>query len=98
MTSKTPTVTSEMRKLMVQLASVLLGGTSAPSPPYESTTAMTVETESRSALSVLTPVTNIMKELTLQIVGHFFVTMKYCIELPLSGRSPFESVRSLLEN
>ena len=39
-----------------------------------------------------------MKELTLQIVGQFFMTMKYSIELVLSGRSPFEFLRSLLEN
>ena len=82
-TSETHVVTSEMRELMVQLASVLLGGTSAPSPPYESTTATAVETGLGSALSVMIRVTNIMKELTLQIVRQCFVAMKYCIELVL---------------
>jgi len=41
---------------------------------------------------------DIIEELTHQIVGQFFMTMKYCIEVVLSGRSPFEFVRSLLEN
>ena len=39
-----------------------------------------------------------MEELILQIVEQFSVTMKYCVELVLSGRSPFEFVRSLLAN
>jgi len=39
-----------------------------------------------------------MKELTLQIVGQFFMTMRYCIELLLFRQSPFEFMRSLLEN
>ena len=90
-------VTSEMRELMVQLAPILLEGMNAPSS-YESTTSNIVKTRSKSALPMLTPVTDIMKELTLQIVGQFFVTIKYCIELVLSGRSTFEFVRSLLEN
>jgi len=51
-----------------------------------------VEPGSESALLVLTLVTDIMKELTLQIMGQFFVTMKV-----LSGRSPFGFVQSLLE-
>jgi len=84
-TSKTLVVTSEMRELMVQLAPVLLGGMNAPPPPYESTTTIIVKIESGSALPVPPPVTDIMEELTLQIVGQFFVTMKYCIELVLSG-------------
>ena len=87
-----------MRELMVQLAPILLGETNALPPPYERATTTTIETGSRSALQVPTPVTNIMEELTLQIVGQFFVTMKYFIELVLSGRSPFEFVWSLLEN
>ena len=74
-----------MRDLMVQLAPVLLGGTSAPPPPYEGTTTTIVETRSGSALPVLAPFTDIMEELTLQIVRQFFVTMRYCIELILSG-------------
>ena len=84
-TSKTLVVTSEMRELMVQLAPVLLGGTNAPSSPYENTTSTIVETGSGSSLPVLTPITNIMKELTLQIVGQFFVIMKYCVKLILYG-------------
>jgi len=83
---------------MVHLAPVLLGGTSAPPPSSERTTTTIVETGSGSARPVPMPVTDIMEELTLQIVGQFFVTMKYCIELILSGRSPFEFVLSLLEN
>jgi len=39
-----------------------------------------------------------MEELTQQIVGQCFVTMKYCIKLVLSRRSVFKFVRSLLEN
>ena len=97
-TSETLVVTSEMRELMVQLTPILLGETNALPPPHESTTTTTVETGSGSALQVPTPVTDIMEELTLQIVGQFFVMMKYCIELVLSGRSPFEFMRSLLEN
>ena len=81
--SETHMVTSEIRELMVQIAQVLLGGMNAPPPPYE-TTSTIVEIGSGSALSVPTPVTDIMEELTLQIVGKFFVTMKYCIELILS--------------
>ena len=57
-----------------------------------------METGSGSDLQVLTPVMDIMEELTLQIVGQFFVMMKYCIEMVLSGRSPLEFVRLLLEN
>jgi len=83
---------------MVQLAPVLLGETDLLSPPYESTITIIMETGSGSALSVQIPVMDIMEELTLQIVEQFFVTMKYCIELVLSGRSPFEFVRSLIEN
>ena len=95
---ETLVVTSEMKELMVQLAPILLGETNAPLPPYESTTTAIMETGSESALQLPTPVTDIMKELTLQIVGQFFVMMKYCIELVLSGRNLFEFVRSLLEN
>jgi len=58
-------VTSEMRKLMVQLAHVLLGETNAPPPPSESTITTVMETRSGSALSMPTPVTDIMEELTL---------------------------------
>jgi len=83
---------------MVQLASVLLEETSAPPPPCKSTTMTIARTESGSAPLVPMPVTDIMEELTLQIVGQFFVMMRYCIELILSGRSPFEFVQSLLEN
>jgi len=54
-----------MRELMVQLAPILLGGTSAPLPPYESTTTTIVGTGSRSASSVPMPVTDVMEELTL---------------------------------
>ena len=100
LTFKALVVTSEMRELMVQHASVLLGGTNATPPLYESTTTTIVETGLGSTLPVpvLVPVTDIMEELTLQIVGKFIMTMKYCVELVLSGRSPFEFVRSLLEN
>jgi len=84
-TSETHVVTSEMRELMVHLAPILLGETNVPPPPYERTTTTTVETGSGSALQVPTPVTDIMEELTLQIVGQFFVIMKYYIELVLSG-------------
>jgi len=97
-TSETLAVISEMRKLMVQLAPILLGETNAPPPPSESTITTIVKTGSGSALMVSTTVTDIMEELTLQIGEQFFVTMKYCIELVLSGRSPFEFVRSLFEN
>ena len=55
-------------------------------------------TGSGSAPSGPTPVTDIMEELTLQIVGQFFMTMKYCIKMVPSGRSLFEFVWSLLEN
>jgi len=96
--SETLVVTSEMRKLMVQLAPVLLGETNAPPPPYESIITTIEETGSGSALPVPAPIRDIMKELTLQIVGQCFVTMKYCIEMVVSGRSPFEFVWSLLEN
>ena len=54
---------------MVQLAHVLVGGTSAPLPPYEGTTTTIVEVGSESTLPALAPVTDIMEELTLQIVG-----------------------------
>jgi len=81
-TSETLVVTLEMRELMVKLALILLREMNAPPPPYESTTTTVAETE--SALQVPTPVIDIMDELTLQIVGQFFMTMKYCIELVLS--------------
>ena len=57
-----------------------------------------MEIGSGSALQMPTPIANIMEELTLQIVRQFFMTMKYCIELVLSWQSPFEFVRSLIEN
>ena len=41
---------------------------------------------------------DIKEELTLQIVGQFFVTMKYYIKLVLSEWSSFEFVQSLFEN
>ena len=97
-TSETLVVTLEIRQLMVQLAPVLRGEMSALSPLYESTISAIVETRSRSTPPAPTPVTDIMEELTLQIVGQFFLTMKYCIELVLSGRSPFEFVRSPFKN
>ena len=84
-TSETLVVTSEMREQIVQLSPILQGEMNAPPPPYESTTNTTVETESGSALQVPTPITDIMEKLTLLIVGQFFMTMKYCIELVLSG-------------
>ena len=96
LTSKVLEVTSKMRELMVQLAPVLLGGMSVTPPPREGTTTIITEIGSRSALPVLALITDIMEELTHQIVGQFFVTMWYCIELILSGWSPFEFVRSLL--
>ena len=77
---------------MVQLALVLLRETSAPPPPCETTTATIVGSGSGSAPPVPMPVTDIIEDLTLQIVGQFFVTMKSCIELILSGRSPLEFV------
>ena len=95
-TSKILKVTSEMKKLMIQLAPVLLGGMSAPLPLHEGITTTIVEIESRTALPA--PITDIMEELTLKIVGQFFITMRYCIELIFFGWSPFEFVRSLLEN
>jgi len=85
-------VTSEMRELMIQLARVLLEETSAPPPPCKSTTMTIARTESGSAPLVPMPVTDIMEELTLQIVGQFFVTMRHYIELMLSERRPFEFV------
>ena len=65
LTSETLAVTSEMRELMVQLAPVLLGGTNAPPSSYEGTTSTIMKTGSGSALSVLTPVTDIMEVHTL---------------------------------
>jgi len=44
-----------------------------PPPPYKSTTTTTVETGSRSALQVSAPIMDIIEELTLQIVGQFFL-------------------------
>ena len=90
LTSKILKVISKMRELMVQIAPVLFGGTSAPPPPCESITTTIMGTESSSASPVLMPATNSMEELTLQIVGQFFVTMRYCIKLILSRRSPFK--------
>ena len=65
LTSKILEVTSEMRELIVQLALVLLGGTSAPPPPCESTATTIVEIGLESALPVPMLVMDIMKELTL---------------------------------
>jgi len=73
---------------MVQLTPILLGETNASPPPHESTT---MKTGLGSALQVPTTVTDIMEELTLQIVRQFFA-INYCIDLVLSGRSLFESV------
>ena len=85
-------VTLEMRQLMVQLVPILLGETNALPSPYDSMTTIIMEIGLESALLVLTLVTDIMEELNLQIVEQFFATIKYCIKLVLSGRSPFESV------
>ena len=54
-----------MKELMVHLAPVLLGGTSAPPSPYEGTTTAIVETRPGNALPAPPPITDIMKELTL---------------------------------
>ena len=40
---------------------------------------------------------DILEELSLQMVKQFFITMKYCIELMLSGQSFFEFTCALLE-
>jgi len=40
----------------------------------------------------------IMEELALQMVQQFFISIKSCIELVLSGRSSFEFARTLFEN
>jgi len=69
-----------------------------PLSPYEGTTTTIVEVSSGSTLPTLAPVTDIIEKLTLQIVGQFFVTMRYCIKLILSGWISFEFVRSHLEN
>jgi len=87
-----------MRQLIIQLTSVLLGGTSAPSLIFESTSITIVEIESGSFPPVPTPIMVILKELTLQMIEQFFTIMKYCIELVLTRRSFFEFVQSLLEN
>ena len=62
LTSEALVVTSEMRKLMVQLALVLLEEMSASSPLYESTITTIMETGSGSAPPVLTPVTDIKED------------------------------------
>ena len=64
-TSEVPVVTSEMRKLLVQLAVVLLRETNTPPPPYENTITIIIETRSGSALPVTTPVMDTIEELTL---------------------------------
>jgi len=51
-----------------------------------------VETRSGSTPLVLTLAMDILKELSLKMVRQFFMTMEYCIELVLSGRSSFEFV------
>ena len=56
-------------ELMVQLAPILLGRMNAPPLPYESITSTIMETRSGSVMPVSTPVMDVMKELTLQIVG-----------------------------
>jgi len=68
-----PVVTSEMRQLLTQLASILLGGTSAPPSTSESTSVTIIETGSKSAPLVLTPAMDILKELTLQMVEQLLV-------------------------
>ena len=78
-----------MRQLTVQLVPVLVGETNASPLPYESNITTIVKTGSGSAPPAPTLVMDIVEELTLQIVEQFFVTMKYCIELVLSGRSSF---------
>jgi len=74
-----------MRELMAQLAPVLLGETNASPPPYERTTITIMKTGSGSALPVSTLVTDIIEVLTLEIIRQFFMTMKCCIKLVLSG-------------
>ena len=96
-TSEAFVVTSEMRQLTVQLVPVRLGETNASPLLYESNIATIVKTGSGSAPPAPTLVMDIVEELTLQIVGQFFVMMRYCIELIFSGQSPFEFMRSLLE-
>jgi len=85
LTSEALIVTSEMRKLIVQLVPVLLGKMNTLPPLYEGTITTIMKTGSGSALPVPTVVTDIMEELTLQIVEQFFMTMKYCSKQVLSG-------------
>ena len=78
-------VTSEMRQLLTHPAHVVLGGTSVPPLTFESVSIAIIETGLGSILPVLTPAMDILEELPLQMVKQFFITMKYCIGLVLSG-------------
>ena len=56
-----------------------------------------IERGSGSAPAGSSPATDIMEELAHQMVQQFFISMKSCIELVLSGGSSFEFARMLLE-
>ena len=55
-----------MRELMVQLAPVLLGGTSEPLPPHKGTTITIAEIGSGSALPALEPIRDIIENLPIK--------------------------------
>jgi len=76
----------------------LLGRISETASALADTVRTIIETGFGSASAELAPAMDIMKELALQMVQQFFVSMKSCIELVLSGRSFFEFARTLLEN
>jgi len=91
-------VTSEIRKLMVQLAPIFLEGTSVPPSSSESAPTTVMETKSASASAKPTPVMNILEGLIIDMVNQFFSMMKYCTELVLSRRNSFKFMQSLLKN
>jgi len=72
--------------------------TSVPPSTAESVSIENVETRLGSTTSVPTPAMNILEELSLQMVKQFFITVEYCAELVLFGRSFFEFACALLEN
>ena len=72
---------SEMKQFLTQPAPTLLGGTSVPSSTSERVSIAIVETRSGSIPSLPPPTTDILEELSLQMVKQFFITMKYCTEL-----------------
>jgi len=82
-TSEAPVVILEIRELLVQLSPTIMGVTNAPPSSSESGPITTMETGSMSAPAKPALVVDILENLILHMIDHFFFLITYCIKLVL---------------